>query len=84
MNALVKRRGKEIVFFLFPIILFECTGTVVFNSTNVCKIQIEHMRSLEEFIFFHTNWNRQQTAIDVGIANDLISLIQEIYTFYSF
>ena len=84
MNALVKLHGKEIVYFLFPIILFECTGTVVFNSTNVCKIQIEHMRSLEEFIFFHTNWNRQKTAIDVGIANDLISLIQEIYTFYSF
>ena len=81
MDALVKLHGKEIFFFLFPIILLECTGTVVFNSTNVCTIQIEHMKSLEEFIFFQTKWNRKKTAMELGIANDLISVIHEIYNY---
>ena len=81
MDELVMRHGKEIFFFLFPIILLECTGTVVFNSTNVYTIQIDHMRSLEEFISFKTKWNRKKTAIELGIANDLISVIHEIYNY---
>ena len=77
INELVNKNG-DVWLFLFPIILFNATGTSHLTSTAIEEHQLKFMHNLQNYFLFQSRGDHKKAAKMLEGANEIICCLLQL------